>query len=365
MGFGLKNTLSFLKNSKVSANNKSVGIDFGASAIKVVEIKKTENALALSTYGELQVGPYSEQPSGATVSLDHEKTIEALVDVIRESGVTADRAVFSVPLASSFLTTVSVEANDEEEIMNKIPVEARKHIPIPLKEVALDWFEIGHNEDPETKIITRDILMAAIQNESLSHFQRQQAAIGKTGQTIEIEAFSGIRSVAKDDSTPAVIIDLGASMSKLYIVKGATLQRIHRYKSGGEQITKHLAELKNLSFGEAEAIKCSFADDPTHAKDVRTAMIGTLDRAFQEFKRVIQQYQHQHDVTFSEIYIMGGGAQLAQVREYAADTFSLTPNIHNPFSKIAYPAFMEDTLKELGPSFAVALGAALRPHVEA
>lgn len=32
----------------------------------------------------------------------------------------------------------------------------------------------------------------------------------------------------------------------------------------------------------------------------------------------------------------------------------------NPFSKVAYPAFMEDNMKNIGPSFTVALGAALR-----
>jgi Tfp pilus assembly PilM family ATPase len=32
----------------------------------------------------------------------------------------------------------------------------------------------------------------------------------------------------------------------------------------------------------------------------------------------------------------------------------------NPFSKVAYPAFMEDIMDEIGPSFTVALGAALR-----
>jgi Tfp pilus assembly PilM family ATPase len=34
--------------------------------------------------------------------------------------------------------------------------------------------------------------------------------------------------------------------------------------------------------------------------------------------------------------------------------------VADPFSKVAYPAFLEDTLKEAGPSFAVAIGVALK-----
>ena len=32
----------------------------------------------------------------------------------------------------------------------------------------------------------------------------------------------------------------------------------------------------------------------------------------------------------------------------------------DPFAKVAYPAFMEDILKQVGPSFTVAIGVALR-----
>ena len=35
-----------------------------------------------------------------------------------------------------------------------------------------------------------------------------------------------------------------------------------------------------------------------------------------------------------------------------------------PFNKVAYPAFLEDALKEAGPSFAVAVGAALRQFTQ-
>lgn len=363
MAFDFKSSLSFLKGAKSVNTDRSVGIDVGSSAIKVVELHQTEHALTLSTYGELQVGPYSNQPAGAAIKLDHEKSVEALVDVFRESGITADQSVFSVPLASSFLTTLSIQA-ETEEVAKRIPVEARKYIPIPLKEVALDWFEVGQSVDKESDETTHNILMAAIQNESLTHFQRQLTAVGKYGQPTEIEAFSAIRSIAKDDKTTAIILDLGASMSKLYIVRGATLQKIHRVKTGGEYLTKKLAELRSVSFGEAETLKRDFASDPANAKDVKTAMVASLERAFFEFKRVVQQYQHENDVTFGEIHLIGGGAQLDQISEYVAETFALKPVVFNPFTRVAYPAFMEDVLKELGSEFSVALGAALRPFVE-
>lgn len=365
MAFDLKNTFSFLRREagNIGGEKRSMGIDIGSASVKVVEVRETNNALTLSTYGELQLGPYSDQPTGTTVKLDHDQSIQALVDVIRESGVTAKAGVLAVPLSSSFLTSIALEANSSEDVAKMIPVEARKYIPIPLNEVALDWYEIDTTEKQQEEG-HREVLLAAIQNESLTHYQRLLSAIGMHAQPTEIESFSAIRAVVEDLEAPSLIIDLGASMSKLYIVKGSELQKIHRVKIGGEQLTKQLAELKGVSFAEAEEIKREQAGAETHAKDVKTAMQGTLGRPFQEFHRVIQQYQNINEVSFGRVHIIGGGAQLEQIPEYVNEVFSIEPVVHNPFSKIAYPAFMSDVLGELGSSFAVALGAALRTHLE-
>jgi type IV pilus assembly protein PilM len=364
MGFDLKGTFNFLKREGVTGGEKrSVGIDIGASTIKVVEIRETNGVLTLSTYGELQLGPYLDQPTGATVKLDQEQSTKALVDVIRESGVTAKRGVFSVPLASSFLTTIAITAKDTEEVVKMIPVEARKYIPIPLNEVALDWYEI-ENQNQAKDSPTRDVLLAAIQNESLSSFQRLLNSIGMMSQPTEIEVFSAIRATVTEEQSSTLIIDLGASMSKLYLTKGYTLQKLHRVKTGGEQLTKRLSELRSCSFEEAEHLKRNEAANPEYARDIKTALVATMERPLQEFQRVIQLYTRQYGVTFDKVQLIGGGAQLDHISEYVSETLMLPVVVANPFARVAYPAFMEDVLDELGSSFSVALGAALRVHLE-
>jgi type IV pilus assembly protein PilM len=364
MAFDLKNTLSFLKReTNIGGEDRSVGIDIGSSTIKVVELKKTNTSLALSTYGELQLGPYSDQATGTTVKLDHDQTVKALVDVMRESGVVSKSGVLAVPLASSFLTTISLNAKDSSEVAKMIPVEARKYIPIPLNEVALDWYELEKNgKDANSE--QSEVLLAAIQNESLTHYQRLLSAVGMHAQPTEIEAFSAIRAVVEDLEAPSIIMDLGASMSKLYIIKGTTLQKLHRVKVGGEQITHELAELKKISFEEAELIKRESLVGGEYSREVKTSIQAVMERPFREFQRVVQQYQTQHGINFDRIYVIGGTAQLDQVSDYIKEVLAIEPQMYNPFSKVAYPAFMEDVLEDLGSSFAVATGAALRPYLE-
>ena len=45
---------------------------------------------------------------------------------------------------------------------------------------------------------------------------------------------------------------------------------------------------------------------------------------------------------------------------YVTDVLQSQVVIGNPFEKVGYPVVMEDLLRDIGPSFAPSLGAALR-----
>ena len=115
-----------LFRSKNDIGNRVVGIDIGSSSIKVVEIQERDGALSLTTYGELQLGPYANQDIGQSVVLEAKQEQQALVDVIRESTVKADKAVFAMPLSSSFVTMIDFEADIKEDISSRVRVEATK-----------------------------------------------------------------------------------------------------------------------------------------------------------------------------------------------------------------------------------------------
>ena len=50
----------FLKNFFKQSNRSVLGIDIGASAIKIVQLSKKKNKASLDTYGALALGPYAD-----------------------------------------------------------------------------------------------------------------------------------------------------------------------------------------------------------------------------------------------------------------------------------------------------------------
>src|SRR5574343_624676 len=76
-------TMSFLSNF-FKKETSVLGVDVGASAIKVVQIKKKRGRAVLETYGELALGPYANIEVGRATNLPPEKRAEAIKDILRE-----------------------------------------------------------------------------------------------------------------------------------------------------------------------------------------------------------------------------------------------------------------------------------------
>ncbi len=358
MAFSLAKVFSGVKSKTESAPTNTVGIDFGSASVKVVEIEQTEKALLLKTYGELQLGPYDNKALGEVVKLENKKRMEALVDVIREARVTAKHGALAMPLAASFMTVIPITAAPDEDISARIPVEARKFVPLPLPEVTLDWTELNMDNGAETKL--REVMLAAIENRALNDYKALLTAIGMTGEPAEIEAFSLIRSLWKSGDTTLAIMDFGAQISKLYIVRNGVLERLHRVAHGGNQITRRISELLSIPFAEAEDIKRSYERTHPQARDIYKSMVSVVENPLLEFKHIIGQYEARLGSQIGRVALSGGVSASPYFVPYVQDALGRPVQSGNPFSKVAYPAFMEDTLNSISPIFATSLGAALR-----
>lgn len=354
----LAKLFSFVKE-KPSTSNRVVGIDIGSSSIKVVELQNRNEVITLTTYGELQLGPYEDGKTvGQSVTLPPNIERQALVDVLRESAVKSHEAVFAMPLSSSFVTTMTLKADPKEDITSRVRVEARKYIPVPIAEVTLDWVEVeARTVVGET---SRDVLLAAIQNESLRRFNTLMQTVEFSNPPTEIECFSTIRSLYSNNDPNVAIVDIGATSTKLYLIHNGLLQRMYRVRAGGAVVTQLIAKELALSFEDAETLKRLATSHQEQLTALQKIHHNHYDRVLKEFRQVIEEYEARSGSEISTVYLTGGGSIFPGIDVFIGDHLSRPTIKVNPFNKVAYPAFMEDTMNEIGQSFSVALGAALR-----
>ena len=347
-------------SSSQKAPESVVGIDLGSSSIKVVELKVEDGVVNLETYGELQLGPYAKIEVGRVTNLGPAPLSTALTDIIREARVTTSAAGVAVPYASSFVAVISLPSTDTEALQAMIPIEARKYVPVPIAQVTLDWFVIPEVKGVESDRTHSRVLLAAIHNEALNKFKAVISGAKVVSAFNEIEIFSSIRSTVTSQSDTVMIVDFGASSTKLYIVSQGVVQATHSINVGGQDLTSALSKSLEMSMDAAEELKRQVGLIATDNPRIERAISFPLERIFVDSRRVLDTYERSGGATVSQIVLSGGGSIMQGLEEYAHQIFGRTIVRAHPFSKVRYPAVMEETLREIGPSFAVAVGVALR-----
>lgn len=354
-----------------------VGVDIGESSIKIVELGKNEEKAILHNYGEIALGPRAGSQVGQATNLPPEKVADALRDLLREMGVTVRHVVLTIPFKASLLSLVELPDVSSREMETMIPLEARKYIPVPITDVSLDWWVLPKRKatsatptaSSERKSVSApvgkvEVIIAAISNEVLGRYETIKKESHLTGMPshVEVEIFSTLRAIVGRDLSPNLVVDIGSGMTKLVIVEEGVVRGSHIVSSGGQDITHALAKSLNISFAQAEEKKCrvGVAGDE-EGRDVLVAGELVISNIMNEAARFMESYEHRHQSKIAKIVFVGGGARLKGLIPVAEKSFSGVPlTIGNPFARIDTPAFLSTTLLEVGPNFAVAIGAALK-----
>ena len=353
-------------------SDHALGIDIGTSAIKVVEIKKKGARAVLETYGAIALGPYAEEDVGRVTNLPIEKTVEALREVLKQAGTTTDSAALAIPVQQSLIFTVELPAQiKENEIASIIPNEARKYIPVPITEVTLDYFILPKKklsfEEANTPELApgsggkTEILVVALQNEAVSKYRSIVSECTLSASFFEIEIFSSVRANFEHELSLVLLMDFGASGTKLTLVEFGMVKGYHTIARGGADITDSIAKSFNIPFSEAEKKKKEGGLSGSPAdKNLLDIIKIHLDYIFAETNSVLLSHERKYGRTVSKVILSGGGAMLRGLKEAATDNFRVEVELGNPFGKIGAPSFLDKVLLATGPEFAVALGLALR-----
>lgn len=355
--------------SSDKASNEALGVDIGSSSIKVVQLKKKGSKALLETYGVLSLGPYGNVDVGLATNLKTEDIARALKDVMKESNVTTNSAAISIPSLSSLIFTLSLPGNIEENQLPKIiPVEARKYIPVPISEVALDWFIIPktmestkeEKDDSGSAHSKIEVLVVAIHNDTMSQYKEIIKKTNLISDFFEMEIFSNIRASLGHELESTVVVDFGASKTRAFIVESGIVRSFHVINRGSQDISRNISQSLGISFEEAEKMKRASGLDSGVDPNVVKIVQMSVDYIFSDVKSIVFAYEKKYNKSITKIFLVGGGSLLKGLLDYAKKNFKAEVVYSNPFSKTEAPAFLNPTLEASGPEFAVAVGLALR-----
>jgi type IV pilus assembly protein PilM len=335
-----------------------LGVDVGTSAIKVVELQSWGKRKSLKNYGELQSSSLYEKPFRTfeknTLLLSSKDLAKAMKGVLQESGITTKQAVFSIPDFSSFFTHFTLPPMSKEELGEAVKFEARKHIPLPLSEVTIDWQIAQGRFDLKTPF---QILLVAVPNEIINQYQEIAALAELRLVALEAEVFGLVRSCLQATRSPVVLLDIGAQSTTVNVVVNNVLKISHSTDIAGNNLTERVSQSLSIDKKSAQEQK--------HAKgmlsqDLAVILSPLLDMIGGEITKISQEFSQIEGREVERVLMAGGSALLPGLREYFEANLKKPVDIADPFARIFYPPILEPKIKELGVSYAVALGMALR-----
>lgn len=339
-----------------------LGIDFGTSSIKAVELRIEKEQIVLENYAEINLSEI-EKESVQNLGTYDSRVTNYLRALLRRLEPKTKDVYVAMPAFIGLVALVEFPKMSEKELQDAIQFEAHKYIPSPLEEVALSWEIVGEavstNPDGTPGPNKLEVLLVAALNKEVERYESYIQSIEYSMQLLELETFSLVRSVIDGDQGVYLVADIGSRATNLVLVENGLVKISRNLDVGGRDITRTLMEGLNISIERAEILKKS---DKDYLNTEQTKLIfPALEVIGNEIQRILAIHQAKHpDRAVDGIILSGGTAGLTGLPEYFSSVLGLPVMIGNPWQRVAYPAELSEAIERMGTSFSVALGLALQ-----
>lgn len=339
-------------------DNLFLGIDIGDSSLKMVELKKHNRQISLVNYA------FSENVNEVNFTKveDIGYLTKAIMKVKEDAGIVCSRATASLPTFAVFSSIINLSNVDKKNLAAVVNEEAKKVIPLPPEEMILDWKIIP---EPDSQASSRGSLRVFLTG-SPKKLVRKYLDIFKQAKltlaSLETETFSLVRALLGNDNSTAMIVEIGANSTDLFIVRESIPVLNRSLAICGSTVTKALAEKLGLSYAQAEQFKLdlSVSLSSDNREELPQLIIKTLEPIVTEMQYMLDFFHSQNNGEVEKVILSGGGSLLLNLADYLSRRLNMKVIIGDPWSHINYPPELKPILNEVGPRLAVAVGLAMR-----
>jgi len=344
----------------------SISLDIGTNEVKLIELERVNDDAAVSKV-------FSKPTLNDMNSFDPEKLEKAnwvacIKDLFEEIKIvpkkikTITTAISGKNLSIKEITTLEMK---EEELLQSLEFEAKKHIPLDGTEAVMDYHIKGNNESEIDKI---NVILVATTKNIIKQFDSIVRESGFKNSIFDAEPIALTNCMAhnygKSEDGIDVILDIGSNSTTLVVSSNDNTFFTREIDTAGFHIIKEIMKKYDTNYLDAENIlkedgvnALGNAEDEADTFSLQVADKTIISNLIDEIRKSLRYYvkSNNGNANFKRLFICGGYAETKGLKDQISDELRIKTEVLNPFNNIASDIKIDNPSK-----YCVAVGLALR-----
>ena len=343
-----------------------IGLDIGADAVKMVGLRKNGKGYYVTMAAMSRIG---EDVDGGEAGV-----VGAIRRCIESSGDCSVRnSYFVCGLSGSEVkvSTFGFMSLSHEEVAQAVRFEAEQVCSFDIRRGVVDYQFIGDDGkkkrkgkkggDGEKGI--RGVFAVATKDAIREKRQIAADALLKCA-LMDVDGLALLNGLLESGEVagklPAVIVNVGKSLSTIAILGSDGLPFIRDLAYSGDDIVNYIAKRRGIDRDKVEKMLCSGEGLP---EDVRQELVRASKRLLKDIAETLTYYSIQKGTIKTDgVYVSGGYAMIREFVGVLQAGLEHRVMVWNPFTRIQCEGDVPggELLSDYGPAMAVAAGLAMR-----
>ncbi|MEA3222397.1 MAG: type IV pilus assembly protein PilM [Thermodesulfobacteriota bacterium] len=338
-----------------------LGLDIGSHSIKMVDLAKVRGGYKLKAIG---LGMLPAECIVDKDIMDSETVMETIKSLIDNLKIRPRGTATAISGHSVIVKKAELPIMTEAELDQSLMIEAEQYIPFDINDVYLDSFILGENIERSDMM---DVLLVASKKEMVDDYASAIRNAGLKTMVMDVDVFA-LETMYETNYPDApesllALVDLGASMININIIKDGVPVFTRDISMGGRQLTERIQREFGVSYERAENIKIGADIVGVDLERVNYIFKMAVETYVQEIRRTLDFFlSTMVNENIERIFLSGGLASLPGLIGMLEKQTEIPVEMINPFNEVLWDdkVFDSEYIAYIAPQMAVAIGLALR-----
>jgi len=359
-GLRIPSKVQILSKIGLSRTGELIGVDIGTSSIKICTVKKTKTGFELLNIGRKT---YNTNLLTEGHIVDQEFVAYEIKNLISKNKIKSTIAASALSSYGAITKKIRLPLTEDMDIekikksgsifdnASLIETEIENSIPLQLKDVYYSYYVLGLDPEDENFI---NILFTVSKKEIVDGFINTFKIAGLKLVLLDLDLICLVNIVEQIfglQGAPILIVDLGASIMNMAIVKGEDIELTREIMLGGSYLTEQIQKALKISYEEAEEKKIKADPEVTYLFEDFIFNVST------EINKTINFYlSTKPNQRINKIYLTGGTSLLEGIKDKIYNDTNIDIEVIDPFLLVGGEGVVKQNLyKELKDVCSVAL----------